>query len=36
MVQPPDVQVLIKEVERFEKIEAAGLDREFELLSELS
>ncbi len=36
MVQPPDVEVLKKEVERFEKIEAAGLDREFELLSELS
>lgn len=36
MVQPPDIEVLKKEVERFEKIEAAGLDREFELLSELS
>ena len=36
MVQAPDAEVLKKEAEKIEKIEAAGLDRDFDLLSELS
>lgn len=36
MVQAPDAEVLLKEAEKFEKIEAGGLDRDFDLLSELS
>lgn len=36
MVQAPDTEVLKKEAARIEEIEAAGLDRDFDLLSELS
>jgi len=38
MVQPPNIEQLIKEAERIEQKEASGnfLDRDFDLLSELS